>query len=150
MSDVKAVEAEAPAVVETTSASAPKVGFLHGKRTSVILAAIVVVLAGVSVWQFTRTRSLDQAAAGDPQVELERLVAEVGQLIVLPTDETPTVATITDPKLLKNQAFFASASEGDKVLIYSQARKAILYDPAQHKIIEVAPVNLGATTPTGQ
>ena len=31
---------------------------------------------------------------------------------------------------------------GDKVLIYSQAGKAYLYDPVINKLLEVAPINL--------
>jgi hypothetical protein len=67
----------------------------------------------------------------------------VGLLIVLPKNETPTIATVSDPSVLKNQAFFVDAKKGDKVLIYTNAKKAILYDPVIKKIINVAPVNTG-------
>ncbi len=73
------------------------------------------------------------------------LVEEVGRLIVLPTDEVPTVATVSDPKALKDKVFFAEAKTGDKVLIYTNAKKAILYDPVLKKIINVAPVNTGTS-----
>lgn len=70
------------------------------------------------------------------------LIEEVSKLISLPQDEEPTIATVSDPKLLKDQAFFANAKTGDKVLIYTKAKKAILYDPVNKKIIEVAPLNI--------
>jgi len=73
---------------------------------------------------------------------VNKLVKEVGQLIELPK-ETPTVATITDENKLKDQAFFANAKNGDKVLIFTNSKKAILYRPSLKKIIEVAPINLG-------
>ena len=60
----------------------------------------------------------------------------------LPSDELPTIATVSDPEALQNQSFFIDAKKGDKVLIYSNARKAILYDPIANKIITIAPVNL--------
>ena len=66
----------------------------------------------------------------------------VSKLMVLPTDETPTMATVSDPEKLKNQAFFVNAKVGDKVLIYTKARKAILFSPSQNKIIEVSPLNV--------
>ncbi len=67
----------------------------------------------------------------------------VGRLIVLPEDEVPTIATVTDLEALQGQPFFANAKLGDKVLIFAKAGKAILYDPVEQKIVEVAPVNLG-------
>lgn len=48
-----------------------------------------------------------------------------------------------DPEKLRDQPFFANAQRGDKVLIYANAKKAILYNPPSNKIIEVAPVNIG-------
>jgi hypothetical protein len=72
--------------------------------------------------------------------EKAALIEEVGKLIVLP-DEEPTIATVTDLASLKGQPFFASAAVGDKVLIYTNAKKAVLYRPSEKKVLEVAPVN---------
>jgi len=77
------------------------------------------------------------------QAETDALVAEVGKLIALPTDEKPTVATITDIDKIKDQPFFKNAKNGDKVLIYTTANKAILYRPSERRIIEVGAVNIG-------
>lgn len=79
----------------------------------------------------------------DPAKEAAAVVERVGKLMILPTDETPTIATVSDPAKLRDQKFFTNAKEGDKVLIYTHAGKAILYDPAANKIVEVAPINLG-------
>jgi hypothetical protein len=90
------------------------------------------------------SKSKEATVVKNPKSDLEKTISQVGRLMVLPTDETPTMATVSDPEKLKDQPFFANAKTGDKVLIYSNARKAILYSPTQDKIIEVAPVNLGA------
>jgi hypothetical protein len=96
--------------------------------------------AGYFYWQVRELKKDPQVAV---QAEIDQLVLEVGELIVLPTGETPTVATVSDPELLREQAFFANSKAGDKVLLYTNAKKAILYDPIAHKIIEVAPINIG-------
>jgi isopentenyl diphosphate isomerase/L-lactate dehydrogenase-like FMN-dependent dehydrogenase len=77
----------------------------------------------------------------DPQKDLEMTIKMVGKHLVLPTNETPTMATVSDPEKLKDQAFFANAKKGDKVLIYANSQKAILYDPESDRIVEVAPIN---------
>lgn len=78
------------------------------------------------------------------KAETQQLVERVSQLISLPEGEEPTVATVNDPERLKSQPFFLRAKRGDKVLIYTNAKKAFLYDPVDHKIIEVAPVTIGS------
>lgn len=74
--------------------------------------------------------------------EVQAVMSEVGKLISLPTEETPTLATVSDRDKLKEIPFFAKAETGDKVLIYVKARKAYLYRPSEKKLIEVAAINL--------
>ena len=76
--------------------------------------------------------------------EVSWLQQSVGKLMTLP-NETPSTATVLDKEKLKGQAFFANAENGDKILIYSTAKKAILYRPSTEKIIEVMPIALDNT-----
>lgn len=73
--------------------------------------------------------------------ESQQLTAKVGKLLVLPSNEMPTIATVSDMTKLLNNPFFSKAKNGDKVLIYLQAKEAILYDPMANKIVAVGPVN---------
>ena len=70
----------------------------------------------------------------DPAIRIKEenkaLLIEVAKLITLPTDEDPTIATVTDLSKLQSQPFFVHAQLGDKVLIYSKAKKAIIYRPS--------------------
>ena len=88
----------------------------------------------------------------DPQKfaaeEVALVVQQVGNLMVLPEGEEPTLATVTDLEKLQGQPFFVKAKVGDKVLLYAKAGKAILYDPVANQIVEVAPLNIGS--PDGQ
>ncbi len=89
------------------------------------------------------------------QKQTDAIINAVGQLMTLPTGETPTVATVSDANAAKQQsAFFDNAQNGDKVLMYVKAGEAILYRPSTNKIVLVAPLTLsssttGTSTPTG-
>lgn len=82
----------------------------------------------------------------DVKMETKLLLEKIGMLYDLPTGETPTIATVSDKSKLQKQAFFAKAENGDKVLIYTDAKKAILYRPSLNKIMEVA--SLALTQPS--
>ena len=77
------------------------------------------------------------------QEETSEVVLAVGKIIVLPNGEIPKIATLTayDLNKVKTQSFFINAKVGDKVLVYSIARKVILYNPNINKIVEVANLN---------
>jgi hypothetical protein len=106
----------------------------------VVLAVTLLTAAGAAAYFYNQIGEEPQAKQ---QEELDTLLARVGQLLVLPEGEQPTIATVSDVNLLRDQPFFARAKNGYRVLIYTNARKAILYDPVAHKIVEIAPLNLG-------
>jgi len=74
-------------------------------------------------------------------IDNNTLIADVGKDVQLPVGETPTIATITDLAPLAGQAFFKDAHVGDKVLIFSTSKEAVLYRPSTKKVIVVAPIN---------
>lgn len=108
------------------------------KLTASKLILIVVVLiamggvaaAGYFYYQF-RTLTASSREATD-------LYAKVNKILELP-DETPTLATVAEKEKLQDQPFFERAENGDKVLIFPTAQKAVLYRPSTKKVIEVAP-----------
>ena len=113
------------------------------KLTPYLLTALVLVAVGFATYFWYEASALKKNPKRAVQQETQKLLANVSELIVLPEGETPTIATVTDPERLKDQPFFAKAQAGDKVLIYTNARKAILYSSTQNKIVEVAPINIG-------
>jgi hypothetical protein len=80
--------------------------------------------------------------------ETRLLIEKVSSLTELPNEE-PTIATVRDVSKLQSQTFFKNAQNGDKVLIFTQSKKAVLYRPSTEKIIEIAPVNLGDSVGAG-
>jgi hypothetical protein len=128
-------------------------------KTAPLLVIVILILGvstGVLAWKYHQAQQ-QIAHLSNPQVaadlEVARVVNEVGALVSLP-HETPSLATVTDPSRLQDQPFFATAMKGDKVLIFPNAKRAVLYRPSTNKVIESAPVNLNtgdsnaATQPT--
>lgn len=118
-----------------------------GSIVLLILFLLVVVAAGAAVYFYRQLSELKQDPQKVAQDEVDAVVERVGKIMVLPEGEQPTLATVAAPERLKDQPFFAKAKVGDKVLLYANARKAILYDPVANKIVEVAPINIGNPAP---
>lgn len=107
------------------------------KVTKMAMIAVLIgamAVAGYFYWQYRKVTDVNN------NTEVIALVKQVGKLMLLPTGETPTVATVTDKTKLNDQKFFKNSENGDKVLIYTLASKAILYRPKTNLIIEVASV----------
>jgi len=129
---------------EDESPKVRRVSFLRRLELKRILISLLVISAiGGMTTGITYFRKY-QALKAEPNIEAQKetraLVATVGKLMELPTDETPTVATIADKEKLKDQPFFAKAENGDKILAFTKAMQAILYRPSTNKIINVASI----------
>lgn len=107
-----------------------------------ILITLVILLAGATTYFYKKSTGED-AQTRESLQEVKTLTRKVGKLMFIPDDETPTIATVSDPEALRDQIFFTDAKVGDKVLIYSNNKKAILFDPVANKIINIAPLNSG-------
>lgn len=108
-----------------------------------VVVVVAVAAAAYFYMQYAQAQKLLKNPNLVAQQQTDQLISAVGKLMELPKNETPTIATVSDVSKLKDQPFFALAKNGDKVLIYTNAKKAILYRPSENKIIDVAPVNIG-------
>ncbi len=68
----------------------------------------------------------------------QQVLEAVNKMMILPESEEPTIKTVTNLDEVKYQPFFMNAEIGDQVIIYSVAKKAILYRPSLNKIIEAS------------
>lgn len=103
------------------------------KALLVAIVAVVVVLGGIGV--FFRVRQ------SQDMNNVSVVTAAVGRHYLLPTEEVPALATVEDRAKL-NSEFLRSAENGDKLLIYKNAKKVILYRPSIDRVIEVGPVSI--------
>jgi len=115
-----------------------------------LLVIVTISSIAANIILFNKVQKLGSTNQPSGKDETAQLVEKIGLLINLP-DEQPTVATVTDPEKLQDQPFFLHAKKGDKVLVFSVAKKAILYDPVANKIIETAPIssNSADVAPSG-
>src|SRR3989338_5146219 len=113
----------------------------------IILLVLTAVGIGTTINFYRQLSELKNNPQISIQKEVKSVVAEISKIMILPVGEDPTVATVADPEKLKGQSFFANAKKDDKVLIYTNAKKAILYRPSERKIVEVAPLNIGQQAP---
>ncbi len=117
-------------------------------RLGFVLVSLTMLACGMGIGYVLRqpertvsVSSVQKAGTGPTAHTESEMVSAVGMLMILPA-ETPSVATVTDLAPLESQAFFANAQVGDVLLMFPQARKAVLYRPAANKLIEVAPLTL--------
>ncbi|MEK7096013.1 MAG: hypothetical protein AAB896_01855, partial [Patescibacteria group bacterium] len=134
-------------IVQTSGARMPKFSLLANKKR--LYTGLIVLIAVIPTIYFyvqnknTTDKLNDLQSKSQTASNLEEVVNQVGKLVILPSDEKPTLATISDVSKLQGQPFFASAANGDKVLVYAKAGRAILYRPSLNKIVEMAPLNSG-------
>ena len=120
-------------------------GRMKKKITKILVALVVVVivaLIGTTYYFYNKYKRVSVS-------EVNEIAGKVGKLMELP-GEAPTLGTVTDKDKLKDQPFFANSQNGDKVLIYPLAGKAILYRPSINKIIEVTYLTIGNQSNSNQ
>jgi uncharacterized membrane protein len=122
--------------------------FKFNKKTAPWL--IIVILACLSLFLFdqyhdakAKLQSGNTTLANSQQASA--LLAKIAKIAVLPANETPTIATVANVSKLKGQSFFANAQNGDKVLVFSREKEAILYRPSTNQIVNIAPVSVSSS-----
>lgn len=115
-----------------------------------VLFLLLIISAAFNRFLFDQNRSLKAQVADlkkDPQErakdEAKSLAGKLSSLVSLPEGEDPVIATVTDKDKLKDQPIFEKAENGDKLLIFANAKKAYLFDPKNNKLKDIIPVNMG-------
>lgn len=124
-----------------------------GMHSIKLIGSIVVVVAVIVLGLFMSRRVTPQKVEA---LNVDRLMQSVARLMVVP-NETPIIATINDADVLtKEQLFYSGSKNGDKLIIFPQAQKAVIYSPGRNVIVNSGPfvVNSGTSqtqnTPTTQ
>lgn len=123
------------------------------KKTLWTIAAgmSVLVFAIIAAFFFKQYQEVKNNPDAAAKVTSERILEKVSKLYFLPGSEEPTVAQIEDKEKLANQSFFSGAQNGDYLLVYPEAKLALLYREEANKLVNVGPVDTGQNqqTPAG-
>jgi len=128
-----------PVKVEPKKSGLSKVFNATNKRIYYI--AILLLACGVAAWALTAHKQ----APG--QKELAQVKSDVSKLMILPTDEEPTLAIVDNAKTLKDAFLAEKAVDGDEVLIYAKNGIVIVYRPSINKIAAVGSVTADPAFP---
>jgi hypothetical protein len=113
----------------------------EGKKTWVIAVSVCVVVILIVTALFFFMRRGEQEPDQSREQSL-KIIRQVSRLYILPANEEPTVALITDKNSLESQdkEFYKNARNGDYVLVYNKAKMAFLYRESAKKLVYVSPV----------
>jgi len=126
--------------------------FLRDKKVRLFFISVIIllILFTPSLYFYNKYQGTVKMLASlknpSAESEVETLIKKVSNIIILPQGEVPTIATVTDKNKVNNQVFFSQSENGDRALIYTQAKKAFLYRPSANKIIEVMPISIESST----
>lgn len=105
----------------------------QNSKYMIALVILVLILIASGVYAFRLKKSNEELMMKIPptqaqeEADIATIVPYVSKYMVLP-DEKPTIATVVDKeKLNKSQPFFKDAENGDKILVFQNARKVLLY-----------------------
>jgi uncharacterized membrane protein len=113
-----------------------------------ILSVLLIISLASSVYFYKRYNELKRDPILTQQSEQERVIERVQKLYSVP-QEDPSIVQVEDPAKVKSQAFFKEAQKGDYVLLYQNAKLAILYREKTNKIINTGPISTDTTQQKG-
>lgn len=106
------------------------------KKLIALIASIIVVVGLVAVIVFQQITINSKTTEEE---EARNIQNQLSKLMILPKEEA-LVSEIKNVNEIKDQAFFSKAENGDKVLIFVQDAKIVIYRDCDNKIVNVGPI----------
>jgi len=104
-----------------------------------ILVLLLILALGAAYYFYKNSGSVViNKIDNTPEAQLQSAISEISKVAVLPTNDTPNLAIVSDPEQLREDPFFDEASVGDMLLVYPRLGKAYLYNPTLKKIVNIA------------
>ena len=114
-----------------------------------LLIIIFMVLLGFLIFKkFNSAENLPNGQLSDKQIEV--IVKKVSKLINIPK-EIPAIATIIKAdNLIAEQSFYIGSKDGDYLIVFPQAKKALIYRESEDRLINVGPIVIDQSATTTQ
>lgn len=121
------------------------VGKVLSYKSVIIVLGIIIGVCGtliyIQMFGIPSKSIIQNISKAEEAKVLQEVLGKVSKLLILPKGEEPVMATITDAAaLIKEQLFYAGSQNGDIVLMYQKALKAIIYSPERNMIVNVGPI----------
>lgn len=119
------------------------------KKILTLLIIIVIAILGFAIFRkFNPATPAEEGQLSDKEIKV--LVDKVSKLINVP-EETPVIATIIKAdQLIAEQKFYVGSKDGDYLMVFPQAQKAIIYREDENKLINVGPIIVDQPATTTQ
>lgn len=120
-----------------------RLNFYHNRdrKVHVLVGLLVflILLAGGSTIYFYKKSKKPLADETTPvsEQQLKETLALVSKIALLPENDKPVLAIVSDPSQLKADAFFVDSKVGDRALVYPFIGRAFLYRPSTNQIINI-------------
>ena len=109
---------------------------------------LIVILAIGFVYYFAQYQKLSKDPNALAKEKTAQVIKKISELAVVPTDPNAVLASVSDITKLKGQTFFDNAQNGDQIVIFPSAMRAVLYRPSVDKIINIGPLASSPTSST--
>ena len=110
------------------------------KRILSILVVLVILLLAFAIFKKFYDPKGDAESQQLSDKEIKSLVNKVSKLIIVP-DETPVIATIIKAEeLIVEQKFYLGSKDGDYLIVFPTAKKALIYRENENRLINVGPI----------
>lgn len=115
------------------------------KRKSIFMLLNILLIVGLAGTAGYFYKKYDDVSKRTPeqlqQAQTDAYITAVSKLYSLPKDEKPSVLTVSDKEAAKKDyPSLDQAENGDVLLVYKEAKLAILYRPSEKKLVKVVPV----------
>lgn len=115
---------------------------ISNKKLFAIVAVLAIGGLAFSTFYFWRKyRAIVKNPNIVAQEEAKAITEKIQKFMDLPENETPDIAKVSNKEKLAGQPFFQKSQNGDVVLIYLKAKKAILYRPSTNRVIDMVPLS---------